>query len=129
LVSSGSFAEPHHRGRKFLVARALVLHKEPRMSKIYQYFNIPFEPALNDQAPPYTVWYATWSTQPPVLEPGMLPPLVLCATADEPPEGAIALGTGSKDPPPPPPPPIAGPISDYRASVSAWLDNTRDADE
>jgi hypothetical protein len=99
------------------------------MDKIYQYFNIPFDLVPKDQVPPYTVWFATWSTKPPILEPGMAPPLVIGATANELPAGAVALGTGSKDPPPPPPSLATADVSNYQASVSQWLELTRDADE
>ena len=99
------------------------------MSKTYQYFSIPFDLVPKDQPPPYAVWFATWSTQPPALEPGMAAPFVVCATEDALPPGAVALGTGSKDPPPPPPPLVAGGTSAYQQSLSSWLDTTRDADE
>jgi len=99
------------------------------MSKSFQYFSIPFDRVPTDQPPSYTVWFATWSTKPPLLDPGMTAPLVIGCTDSELPAGAIALGTGSKDPPPPPPPPAAVGISDYQASVSTWLEATRDADE
>lgn len=99
------------------------------MSKSYQYFRIPFNDLPKDQPPPYTVWFASWSTQPPVLEPGMPPPFVICVTENELPAGAVALGTGSKDPPPPPPALAPISVSDYQASVGQWLLDTRDADE
>lgn len=95
----------------------------------YQYFTIPFDRVPTDGLVPYTVWYATWSTKPPVVEPGMPPPLVIGATANTLPAGAVALGTGTKDPPPPPPAPAAVGMSDYQASVSLWLQLSRDADE
>jgi len=100
-----------------------------RMSKIYQYFNIPFDLVPKDQTLPYTVWFATWSTKPPILEPGMAPPVVMGVTENELPAGAVALGTASKDPPPPPPPLASGGISEYKTSISQWLELTRDADE
>jgi len=99
------------------------------MSKIYQYFTIPFDLVPKDQIPPYTVWFATWSTEPPSVEPGMAPPLVIGASENELPAGVVLLGSGGKDPPPPPPPPSFVGISDYQASVSRWLELTRDADE
>jgi hypothetical protein len=99
------------------------------MTKSYQYFNIPFDLIPKDQAVPYTVWYASWSTKPPVMEPGMAPPLVIGVTDSALPVGAIALGTGAKDPPPPPPPPAMIGIADYQASITTWLELTRDADE
>jgi hypothetical protein len=99
------------------------------MDKIYQYFNIPFDLVPKDPPPPYTVWFATWSTQPPVLEPGMAPPVAMGVTENELPAGAVALGAATKDPPPPPPPLDAVIMSDYQASLSQWLELTRDADE
>lgn len=99
------------------------------MSKVYQYFSIPFNRVPQDQPPAYTVWFASWSTKPPVLEPGMLPPVVMGVTDNELPAGAVALGAASKDPPPPPPPLSGGGISEYQTSISQWLDLTRDADE
>ncbi len=99
------------------------------MSKSFQYFSIPFNSVQNTQLPACTMWFATWSTQPPAIEPGMAAPLVIGCTDSDLPAEAVALGTGSKDPPPPPPPPAALNLSDYQASVSAWLEATRDADE
>lgn len=99
------------------------------MDKIYQYFTIPFDSVPKDQSPPYTVWFANWSTTPPTLEPGMAAPLVIGATATDLPTGAVALGTSSKDPPPPPPSLATSDLSDYQASLSQWLELTRDADE
>ena len=98
------------------------------MSKIYQYFRIPYALVPTSQPPPYTVYYATWSTQPPVLEPGMAPPLVVGVTDSEIPDGSIVLGMASKDPPPPPPPPAIG-IADFQSSISLWLQASRSADE
>jgi hypothetical protein len=92
-----------------------------------KYFMIPFEnvPA----SPTYTVWFATWSQDRPVLEPNMNPPMVVGVTSDETlPTGAVLLGDGSKDPPPPPPPPP--PLGlDYEASFTTWLMGDRDEDE
>jgi hypothetical protein len=99
------------------------------MSKIFQYFSIPFERVSTDQAPPYPVWFATWSTKPPILEPGMAPPLVVGVTDGALPAGAVALGVGGKDPPPPPPPMVAGDLADYQETIRRWLMTGRDADE
>jgi hypothetical protein len=99
------------------------------MSKSYQYFSIPFDLVPKDQPLPYAVWFTTWSTRPPALEPGMAPPLVIGATENELPPGAIVLGVGSKDPPMPPPPLAAGGMTDYQESISLWLSLSRDADE
>jgi hypothetical protein len=98
------------------------------MSKSYQYFSIPFDLVPKDQPPPYPVWFATWSTVPPVVEPGMPAPFVVGATEDALPEGAVVLGTADKDPPPPPPA-LTSTSSDYQATLSTWLDTTRAADE
>jgi hypothetical protein len=97
------------------------------MSKNYQYFRIPFDLVSNLLPAPHTLWYATWSTRPPVLEPGMTPPLVIGVTDAEPPAGSVVLGVGSKDPPPPPPP--LTDTDDYQSSISLWLQATRAADE
>lgn len=99
------------------------------MSKSYQYFSIPFDLVPRNPPPAYTVWFASWSTTPPVLEPGMLAPIVMGVTDAALPAGAVALGAASKDPPPPPPPLTGSGLSDYQASVSQWLELTRDADE
>src|SRR6187402_1539686 len=78
--------------------------KEIGMSSNHQYFVIPFENVSEE--PPYTVWFATWSRERPVVGPGMAPPMVVgVTTAEELPDGATLLASGSKDPPPPPPPP------------------------
>ena len=99
------------------------------MSKSFQYFSIPFDLVPTDQLPPYIVWFASWSTKPPILEPGMTAPVVVGCTDSELPAGAIALGTASKDPPPPPPLLATTDLSAYQASVTTWLELTRDADE
>ena len=98
------------------------------MSKTYQYFKIPYDLVATSPLPPYTVYYATWSTKPPVLEPGMAPPFVVGVTDSEIPAGSVALGAISKDPPPPPPPPATG-MSDYQSSINLWLQSTRSVDE
>jgi hypothetical protein len=99
------------------------------MSDVYEYFTIPFDSVPTDQPPPYTVWYATWSKTPPILEPGMAPPIVIGATDSGLPAGATALGSCSKDPPPPPLAIATSYLSDYETAVSQWLELTRDADE
>lgn len=99
------------------------------MTKSYQYFSIPFASLSTLQPPPSTVWFAAWSSNPPAVEPGMPPPFVMCATEYEPPEGAVALGTGSKDPPPPPPALSTTSMPDYQRSFTQWLEQSRDADE
>jgi len=97
------------------------------MSKSYTYFTIPF--ASVPKHPTYTVWYATWSTERPTLELGMSPPLVIGATADGLPPGAIVIADAVKDPtrPPPPPPFSGGGLSDYQKSVNEWVELARDA--
>jgi hypothetical protein len=100
------------------------------MAANQKYFTIPFEDVPAN--PSYTVWFATWSRERPLLEPGMNPPLVVGVTSDSTlPAGAFLLGGGSKDPqpPPPPPPPMSFNPSDYQRSVSEWLEVGRDADE
>ncbi|HEX2689804.1 MAG TPA: CHAT domain-containing protein [Kofleriaceae bacterium] len=47
------------------------------MSKAYQDFSILFDLAPKDQALPNPVWFATWSTHPPVLDPGMASPFMV----------------------------------------------------
>jgi hypothetical protein len=98
------------------------------MSKSYQYFSIPFDLVPKDQPPPYPLWFATWSTQPPVLEPGVPAPLVMGATDGVLPDGASPLGTADKDPPPPPPALTSTP-TDYQTTLNNWLETTRAADE
>ena len=100
------------------------------MSTDYKYFAIPFENVPDE--PSYTVWFATWSKERPVLEPGMSAPMVVGVTAnDRLPEGAVLLGDSSKDPvpPPPPPPPAVLDQSAYQQSFTEWLAGGRDADE
>jgi hypothetical protein len=99
------------------------------MCKTYRYFCIPYDLAPKVQPPPYTVWFASWSTKPPILEPGMASPIVVCATDGELPAGATALGDVTKDPPPPPPLLATTNMTDYQAMVTHWLELTRDADE
>lgn len=89
---------------------------------IYKYFVIPFDKVPDN--PTYTVWFATWSKDRPLVEPGMNPPMVVGAAAeDKLPTGAVLLGNASKDPqpPPPPPPPLTFTESDYQRTVSHWL--------
>jgi hypothetical protein len=100
------------------------------MSSNHKYFLIALE---NVPANPcYTTWFATWSTERPIVAPGMAPPLVVGVTSAETlPVGAMLLGAGGKDPPPPPPPlaPSAVCQLDYQKLVSLWLAGDRDEDE
>jgi hypothetical protein len=89
-----------------------------------KYFVIPFDSVPNN--PGYTVWYASWSTQRPSLEPGMQPPVVVGVTSGDLPAAATPLAAGGKDPPPPPPPLTAN-MSSYQSSISAWIQLGRDA--
>jgi hypothetical protein len=96
------------------------------MSLGNKYFMIPF--ANVPETPDYTVWFASWSTVRPVLEPGMLPPCVVGVTTDQLPAGAVLLESGGgKDPPPPPPPPAAVSMEEYKASIKDWLLSDRGA--
>jgi hypothetical protein len=97
------------------------------MSQDYKYFVIPFDQV--PASPSYTVWYATWSTTPPILEPGMSAPLVVGAITGELPNAGTLLGDGRKDPPPPPPPTPSASIdlAEYQRSVEEWLELGRDA--
>jgi hypothetical protein len=86
------------------------------------YFKIPFDKVPN--SPVYKVWYASWSTQRPILEAGMPPPVVVgFIEGDALPAGATPIVSvqGVKSPPPPPPP--LAPVSDevYRDAVAAML--------
>jgi hypothetical protein len=96
------------------------------MSKSYQYFSIPFDLAPAVQ-PGCTVWYATWSTTPPDLAPGMPRPFTVGVTSNDLPPGANLLGTSIKDPPAPPPP-LTDP-SRFQETMAQWLLIHRDADE
>src|SRR5262245_59900383 len=93
------------------------------MGSNYKYFLIPFEnvPAT----PTYTVWFATWTRDRPVIEPGMNPPMVVGVIADDKalPPGASRMGGGSKDPPPPPPPPPRPSFGEtgYQRAIDDWL--------
>jgi hypothetical protein len=94
------------------------------MSQSTKYFAIPFDNVPKD--PTYTVWFATWSTERPAVEPGTYPPWVVGVTEDDVlPAGATLLGTCSKDPPPPPPPAAPVSMADYQTSVSNWLETTK----
>jgi hypothetical protein len=95
----------------------------------YQYFTIPYHLVPSDGSAPYTVWYATWTTKRPIVEPGMPPPIVTGATAGELPAGAIALAEGTKNPPPPPLAPTTIDLSSYKDSIRTWIEIIRDADE
>jgi len=100
------------------------------MSQHTQYFSIPFANVSNvPKTPTYTVWFAAWSTEWPIVEPGMNPPFVVGATTDTLPAGAVLLGLSDKDPIPPPLPPAPSTLSssDYQTSVSEWLELSRDA--
>ena len=100
------------------------------MSSNLKYFEIPFDNV--PEQPTYTVWFATWSRERPLLEPGMNPPMVVGITAeDEIPAGAALIGISSKDPPPPPPPPPPSGFgaSEYQAAVRDWLAIDRSEDE
>ncbi|TMQ05960.1 MAG: hypothetical protein E6J91_39270 [Deltaproteobacteria bacterium] len=78
------------------------------------------------------MWFASWSTERPIVEPGTYPPLVVGVTTEtQLPAGATLLASGGKDPPPPPPPPpslVNISMSDYEKSIAAWLDS-RDEDD
>lgn len=95
------------------------LHKDFHM---FKYFTIPFQNVPSK--PNYTVWYATWSNQPPAIEPGMSLPVVIGVTKDDtlPPSATLLVASGTKEPPPPPPPlPPRGITAEYQASFSTWL--------
>src|SRR5262245_13577478 len=88
----------------------------------YRYFSIPFENV--PESPTYTVWFATWTTARPALEPGITPLVVGATFEDKLPANAVELGVGSKDPlppPPPPPPALKLDLEDYQKSIDAWL--------
>jgi hypothetical protein len=90
-----------------------------------KYFVIPFANVPKD--PAYTVWFASWSTERPIVEPGMPPPFVVGVTTDDKlPAGATLLADGSKDPPPPPPVVGTGGLSEYQTSFTAWMLDTKD---
>lgn len=74
------------------------------MSESVNYYVVPFEYVPRD--PECTVWYATWSTQPPSIDAGNPTPWVICATANAELARAIHgqhIGTVRKNPPVPPP--------------------------
>jgi hypothetical protein len=96
------------------------------MTKSYQYFSIPFD-LVPTNPPGYTVWYASWSTTRPLVEPGMTPPFTVGVTSDELPPGATLLGVRSKDPPAPPPP--LTDLSSFQETMAQWFLISRDADE
>ncbi|HEY6175553.1 MAG TPA: hypothetical protein VIX73_13940 [Kofleriaceae bacterium] len=94
------------------------------MTQSITYFTIPF----NDvpQTPSYNVWFATWSTQRPTVDPQDKPPFVVGCTTGQVPQGGTSLGTSIKDPIPPPPPPLSSlNTSDYQSTVQTWLASGR----
>jgi hypothetical protein len=95
------------------------------MSHASKYFVIPFANVPDN--PTYTVWYASWSTERPILEPGMLPPCTIGVTGDgKLPPGATLVATSTKEPPPPPPALAASTPPEYEAAFSTWLELTKD---
>ena len=90
---------------------------------MYKYFEIPFEnvPAT----PTYTVWYASWSKERPMLEPGMLPPVVIGMTTEDLPPKATLLAAARdvKNPPPPPPPLAVAGMDEFRQAFGIWLNS------
>lgn len=95
------------------------------MSQDNKYFMIPFKNVPD--SPPYTVWYASWSTVRPIPEPGMQPPYAIGVTKDDRlPPGAILIANSTKEPPPPPPPLAASTPAEYNSAFSAWLTNMKD---
>jgi hypothetical protein len=90
------------------------------MSQYRTYFTIPFNSV--PQTPSYDVWFATWSTERPTVDPDDKPPFVVGCTTGTAPQGATVLGSSIKDPIPPPPPPLASiNTSDYQSTVQTWL--------
>ena len=94
------------------------------MSQSYRYFLIPFTSVPQD--PPYTVWYATWSTERPAIAPDTtIVPWAIGVIADaELPNGAESMGDLTKDPPPPPPlmiSPTNAILSDYMKAFTQSL--------
>lgn len=89
-----------------------------------KYFFIPFKNIPDN--PEYTVWYAAWSNQRPVIEPGMNQPVVIGVTNDDnlPPSATlIAQANSTKDPNKPPPPPTSGGTDEYQAALKKWLES------
>lgn len=86
-----------------------------------KYFEVPF--ANVPAKPTYTVWYASWSTERPVIEPGMLPPVVIGMTTGELPPNATLLAAPRdvKNPPPTPPPLAPTGMDEFRRAFGAWL--------
>jgi hypothetical protein len=94
------------------------------MSQDNKYFSIPFANVPNN--PTYTVWFASWSTERPIIEPGMLPPFAIGVTKDDQlPAGATLLASSTKEPPPPPPALADGTSSEYQSAFNVWMELTK----
>jgi hypothetical protein len=90
------------------------------MTQEHKYFRIPF--ANVPANPTYTVWFASWSTERPTVEPGMPDPYTIGVTKDaQLPPGATLIATSTKDPPPPPPALVTGTPSEYEAAFDKSL--------
>jgi len=89
-----------------------------------KYFRIPF--ANVPTTPTYTVWFASWSQERPVVEPGTQPPFVIGVTTEDklPPGATLLAEGGAKDPPPPPPLGAEG-SSEYQKAFGVWLYSTK----
>ena len=87
-----------------------------------KYFTIPFKNVPDN--PEYTVWYAAWSNEKPVVEPFTDPPMVIGATSGDllPPSAVPLAETGNTKEPPPKPPPLTGGSADaYQSAFAGWL--------
>ena len=89
---------------------------------------IPYA-AVPKEDPPFTVWYASWSTVRPSIEEGMNHPMVIgFAEVGRVPEGATILGAATtKTPPlpPPPPPALADNLGSYQLTFADWMARRR----
>ena len=86
-----------------------------------KYYMIPFDNVL-PKDPNHTVWYASWSKERPIHEPGAPAPFVVGISKDGklPPKATLLAETNAKDPIPPPPL-GAGGSSEFETALRRWL--------
>jgi hypothetical protein len=102
------------------------------MIQAYRYFLIPFTSV--PKTPPYTVWFATrssdlqstsWSKDRPATTQDPSSTWVVGLTSGDLPPDATLLGTATKDPPPPPLAvlPTTTSLAAYQIDFKRWLES------
>jgi hypothetical protein len=101
------------------------------VSRKHTYFTIPFE--MVPQEPPYTVWFASWTSVKPRLSSEETPrPFVVGVTKTRVPKEGTPLGTGHRSPnhpPPPPPSPVSVSLASYQEAFGNWLQTGIDTED